>query len=242
MKIGYYMSDADGINVYTDGACSKNGYIGAVAGIGIYFGINDSRNVSEKIRGKQTNNVAELTAIIRVAEILKSEVKHNLKINIFTDSQYSIRACTTYGEALEKKNWKKKKSIPNIELVRQAYYLFKNTSVNFQYVKAHTNSSDIHSIGNHYADLLATNAISGETFNFQKSQTKLKKTYQNVQSNAQSNAQSNVLFLKVPYKEKEDAKKFGMRWNPTKKKWYIHTNADMSIINAICDRWEIIDS
>ena len=36
--------------VYTDGACSNNGKNNALAGIGIFFGINDIRNVSKKIK------------------------------------------------------------------------------------------------------------------------------------------------------------------------------------------------
>ena len=50
--------------VYTDGACTNNGKETAKAGIGIYFQDNDSRNVSRRITGKQTNNRAELLAII----------------------------------------------------------------------------------------------------------------------------------------------------------------------------------
>ena len=37
------------INVYTDGACSSNGSVCAKSGIGIFFGINDKRNISKNI-------------------------------------------------------------------------------------------------------------------------------------------------------------------------------------------------
>ena len=37
--------------VYTDGACSKNGKEGASAGIGVYFGEGDPRNISRRIEG-----------------------------------------------------------------------------------------------------------------------------------------------------------------------------------------------
>lgn len=30
-----------------------------------------------------------------------------------------------------------------------------------------------------------------------------------------------ITFLKVPYSEKDDAKKLGARWNPEKKSWYV---------------------
>ena len=47
------------IPIYTDGACSKNGYVEAKAGIGVFFGDNDERNVSALVDSgyKQTNNV-----------------------------------------------------------------------------------------------------------------------------------------------------------------------------------------
>ena len=60
--------------VYTDGACSNNGYARAVAGIGIYFGENDPRNLSMRIDGKQTNNTAELGAFLHLYKIIESDL------------------------------------------------------------------------------------------------------------------------------------------------------------------------
>ena len=77
--------------VYTDGACSKNGYKNAKAGYGIYFGEKDPRNVSKKIVGKQTNNVAELTAVIEAYYIIKEEASNGKKICIVTDSDYVLK-------------------------------------------------------------------------------------------------------------------------------------------------------
>ena len=65
------------IYVYTDGSCINNGKANAKAGIGIYFGENDSRNVSRKFKGKQSNNTAELTALIDVSKILKKDINNN---------------------------------------------------------------------------------------------------------------------------------------------------------------------
>jgi ribonuclease HI len=46
--------------VYTDGACSGNGGSNARGGIGVFFGDNDPRNVSERFdRGIATNQRAE---------------------------------------------------------------------------------------------------------------------------------------------------------------------------------------
>ncbi len=82
-----------------------------------------------------------------------------LNITICSDSQYAIRCCTTYGQKCENINWKKKGGIPNLELVKKAYELFKNlNNVSFKHIKAHTGLDDIHSIGNENADKLAYKA------------------------------------------------------------------------------------
>jgi ribonuclease HI len=144
----------DVINVYTDGSCINNGFENARAGIGVFFKDNDSRNVSTKVNGKQTNNTAELKAIKMVYKILKNDIKNNKNINIFTDSKYAIKCCTDYGEKNYNNKWKDE--IPNLNLVKEIYELYKNCSnVKFIHVKAHTKNSDIHSYGNSQADYLA---------------------------------------------------------------------------------------
>jgi ribonuclease HI len=180
--------------VYTDGACSKNGSINAAAGIGIFFGINDPRNISRRIVGKQTNNIAELTAIIETFSIL-SDGKN---IGIVTDSEYAIRCCTSYGEKCSKKAWKD--DIPNKELVRAAYELYENKpKISLIHIKAHTDNTDIHSIGNAHADRLANQAI-GVDIRLHPSR----------------------IFLKVPFVQKDEVKKLGGLWDASKKKWYIY--------------------
>ena len=77
----------------------------ARAGIGVYFGKGDIRNVSRRIEGKQTNNRAELLAIIKALEILEKEAEKGTRINIYTDSKYSILCCTTYGRRMEGQGW-----------------------------------------------------------------------------------------------------------------------------------------
>jgi ribonuclease HI len=144
--------------VYTDGACSNNGYASSVAGIGIYFGENDPRNLSMQIDGKQTNNTAELGAFLHLYKIIESDLSVGKKIVIMSDSQYAIHCATIYGKNQELNQWKI--NIPNKELVKVVYELYKNKSnVQFRYIKAHTDKKDIHSIGNQAADTLANKAI-----------------------------------------------------------------------------------
>jgi ribonuclease HI len=206
------------INVYTDGACSNNGQRGAKAGLGVYFGENDPRNCSERIEGKQTNNTAELKAIIKAAEILYREILAGFTVNIYSDSSYAIRCCTTYGEKMEKRDWIKKKPIPNQELVKQAYYTFKDKkNVHFNYIAAHTGKEDEHSLGNEGADKLANLAIG--------------------QTECQYANRAKKIYIKLPYEEKEKGKKLGTKWDPKKKKWYIMSNMDETKKETILNLW-----
>jgi ribonuclease HI len=142
--------------VYTDGACSNNGKKNASAGIGIFFGIGDIRNLSKKIEGKQTNNAAELSAIIETYYIIENDI--NKIITIVTDSEYAIKCVSTYGEKCYIKNWNI--DIPNKELVKTIYELYKDKpNIKFMHIRAHTNNKDVHSIGNSHADNLANIAI-----------------------------------------------------------------------------------
>ena len=145
--------------VYTDGSCYNNGNIKSLAGIGIYFDQNNTKNVSKVIErsNKQTNNTAELMAIIEAYEIIKNDL-NSKKICIFTDSEYSIKCATSYGAKCESNNWIK--NIPNKELVKQIYNIYNsNNNLMLKHIKAHTNLQDNHSIGNANADKLAYDAI-----------------------------------------------------------------------------------
>jgi len=190
------------INVYTDGACSNNGKPDARAGFGIWFGPEDNRNTSESFNGSQTNNRAELLAIIKALTILREEVEEGRPIMIYSDSSYSIRCCTSYGEKMSKKGWVQKgKDIPNRKIVEVAYnFVKKYKNIQFTHIKAHTGLEDEHSIGNEHADRLANIAIGVESCPYQRIKNKI--------------------YLNVPYDEKDEAKKMGAKWDKSKKRWY----------------------
>jgi ribonuclease HI len=144
--------------VYTDGACSNNGNNQALAGMGVYFGENDERNVSKQLFSKPTNNVAELSAMICACNIIESDLKLGKYITIVSDSNYSILCATTYGRKNALQNWEK--DIPNKDLVKQLFnFTSQYCNLQFLYIQAHTNKQDVHSIGNYHADLLATSSI-----------------------------------------------------------------------------------
>ena len=142
--------------VYTDGACSNNGKEGACAGIGVYFGEGDARNISRRVEGKQTNNVAELMAILAAYDVIKDDI-----VGLVSDSEYAIHCCGSYGERMNKEGWRT--AIPNKDLVRKVWECFHGTNVKFIHVRAHTGLSDEHSLGNENADRLANMAIGLES-------------------------------------------------------------------------------
>jgi len=190
--------------VYTDGACSNNGKDNASSGIGIFFGINDNRNVSKKIEGKQTNNIAELTAIIEVYYIIENDIINGKKIAIVSDSEYAIKCVSSYGEKCHKKSWNV--DIPNKELVKIAYEMYKDKlNIQFIHIKAHTNNTDIHSFGNDNADKLANIAIGLDDCPYNSSD-------------------KTKIYLIVPFIKKDELKKLGGIWDIYNKKWFIYDN------------------
>lgn len=93
----------DPLRVWTDGSCINNGTSKASCGIGIFYSPLSERNVSTRLpQGKQTNNRAELCAILYV--LCTSPGSRD--ITILTDSNYSIKCVTEYRRKWEVNGWK----------------------------------------------------------------------------------------------------------------------------------------
>jgi ribonuclease HI len=90
------------VEIYTDGACSGNP---GPAGIGIVLRYGDREKEHAEGIGIATNNIAELTAVLRALRMLK---RTDLPVVIHTDSSYAIGVLTA--------GWKAKK---NRELVEE---------------------------------------------------------------------------------------------------------------------------
>jgi ribonuclease HI len=227
------------IIVYTDGSCINVGKKNAIAGIGVYFGENDKRNTSKRVIGKQTNNIAELSAILEVSKILMKEFKKGISIEICTDSVYSIRCCTTYGKKQDKVGWTK--DIPNKELVKKVYNIYKKyPNVTFRHVKAHTGKTDIDSIGNDNADRLAKEATTLNIIDKDKNKDKDKDKDKD-KNKDKDNKLKNKIYLDIPYAYREKIKTLGGKWDKKEKKWYIENNSkifnkkDIKIITLFFD-------
>ncbi|KAI1325593.1 ribonuclease H [Xylariaceae sp. FL0255] len=155
-KKEYPDDDPDVEAVYTDGACSNNGRNNPVAGIGVYWGEGDERNVSERLEGDiQTNNRAELTAILRAIE----GVEKSQAIRIYTDSKLSIDSITIWYKKWQEhgETWKTStgQDVVNQDVMKiiRAKMVEREelgTKTLFQYVKGHADDP-----GNIAADKLA---------------------------------------------------------------------------------------
>ncbi|KAF1961525.1 ribonuclease H-like protein [Byssothecium circinans] len=145
------------LKIWTDGAAKGNGRVGALAGIGVWFGRDDdSRNVSEPLLGdgKQTNQRAELTAISRAVDI--APIDRNALI--YTDSYYSIKCLTEWFQKWEKNEWKNSagKAVENKDIIEPIIARIRERELagaytKFQWIKGHGVDA-----GNIQADRLAS--------------------------------------------------------------------------------------
>ena len=129
------------INIYTDGACSGNP---GPAGIGIVLRYKEHcKRVSEYI-GEGTNNVAELTAILRSLQMVKNP---KFPVVIYTDSNYCL--------GILAKGWKAKQNVILVDDIRELMGKFE--SLEIIKVSGHTGMKD-----NELADSLARMAITNK--------------------------------------------------------------------------------
>lgn len=130
---------ANAIHVWTDGACSGNP---GRAGLGVVI-IGDGpgqREISEYL-GDATNNIAELTAILRGLQAVSDRAR---PVIVYSDSAYSI--------GLLSQNWKAKKNVELVEELRALCRTFPD--LRFVKVAGHAGIAL-----NERVDYLATSAI-----------------------------------------------------------------------------------
>ena len=150
--------EGDWVMVFTDGACPNNGKGGARAGIGVWWNYGHRHNVSERVKGeKQTNNVGEIQAIVRAIR-LACEMKNVRKLQINTDSEFTINSVTKWMSGWKKKGWRKAdgKGVANkedfmiLDEVLQKAKDIEKVEIKWQHVRGHAGVE-----GNEEADKLA---------------------------------------------------------------------------------------
>ena len=123
--------------VYADGACSGNP---GPAGSGVVILREGKRIERYEYLGEATNNIAELTAILRALDELAADER----ATIYTDSEYAI--------GVVMKNWKAKANAELVAEVKSA--LSGHPRVDFVHVRGHAGIEL-----NELADKLARRAI-----------------------------------------------------------------------------------
>jgi len=152
------------LDIYCDGACKGNPGIG---GWGSYIKVNnywyDKKEPDileyELYGGEKqtTNNIMEMTALIKSAEWIVLNHYNKAKINFYIDSAYIIRC---YEEKWYikwiKNNWinSKKEPVKNKELWEKIIIIFEQPNFHFIKVKGHSGEE-----GNEKADMLANEGI-----------------------------------------------------------------------------------
>ncbi|MFT3921450.1 MAG: ribonuclease H [Myxococcales bacterium] len=127
---------------YTDGACSGNP---GPAGLGVVLLEGNSRRELSEYLGTATNNVAELTAILRALEVIEA-VEDSVLVH--TDSQYAI--------GVLQKGWKPKVNQELIAAIKTRMKVFK--ALRLVYVPGHAGVPL-----NERADQLARMAVSSRS-------------------------------------------------------------------------------
>ena len=143
------MTDAERIEIYTDGACRGNpgpGGWAATLSLGEHF-----RELSGA-EAATTNNRMELTAVIEALSALKRESR----VRVFTDSEYVRRGITEWLKAWKARDWRTadKKPVKNRDLWERLDTLAARHDIEWHWVKGHSGVP-----GNERVDRLANAAL-----------------------------------------------------------------------------------
>jgi ribonuclease HI len=220
------------INVFTDGSCINNGMANARGGVGIFFGVDHPRNISRGLGADETNNTAEVRAILAAVEELKAELTRGEEVVIHTDSTYAIKVCgnsENFAERMAKQDWKGRTGdpIPNAQLVKEAWVACKPwPNLRFVHVYGHQDDGSPETFGNNQADALAVAGAGGRLRRMGLPVPKEPAPRRPARAAAAPRAaaskqEGEVVWLAVGFAQKEQAKALGARWNPDARMWYV---------------------
>lgn len=137
-------ADEQAIIIYTDGACSGNP---GPAGIGVFLQRPEEIVEISEFIGSGTNNIAELTAILRGLQTLQDAEKEQV-IHLYTDSGWSLGVLV--------QGWKAKTNLELIAEIKELLVQFPR--IELLKIRGHAGEE-----GNEEADRLATMAVRRET-------------------------------------------------------------------------------
>jgi ribonuclease HI len=156
------------VEIYTDGACSKNGQKNAQAAWACYFPEHQTLSKADRVPEDemQTNQRGELMAIAKAIQIAEQSFDvSDTDLKIYSDSMYSKNCLTTWLPYWVRNNWKTSQGghVQHKDLIEDtANRLSRFKSFNIVYVKAHTGGSDEQSKCNHIVDRMAVKVLEPE--------------------------------------------------------------------------------
>jgi len=165
--------DTNLLHIFTDGACTNNGKRNANAAWGVLL-VSDSGYIvldhfsgTVPIREPQTNQRAELRALLRGMELAEEKLRNPeiTKIQIWSDSEYSIKCASVWGPNWKKNGWKKQGGeIQHLDLIQQLVLGTQRLgrAIEYKWLKGHKGGESQHAFPwmfNHQVDALATSAL-----------------------------------------------------------------------------------
>lgn len=153
------------VEVFTDGACSKNGQNGARASWACWFPEHKDLSKAEHVPTEQlqTNQRGELMAIHEAVKLVESKFPPSeVELKIYTDSMYCKNCLTQWLPNWVKNNWKNSQGndVAHRDLIEDcANRMSRFNSYIVSYVKAHTNGDSYESVNNDIVDKMAVNVL-----------------------------------------------------------------------------------
>jgi len=144
--------------IYCDGACSPNpGKSGTGLALyqqgkvtALYYGLYNANG---------TNNTAELNGMLMSFKLAQKLLANVAKVQILSDSKYSIDCITKWAKGWQAKGWTRGKGeeVKNVELVKECFSLYQTlkSQLIISHVKGHAGHE-----GNELADRMAVLARS----------------------------------------------------------------------------------
>lgn len=143
------MTSNNGVEIYTDGACSENPGPG---GWGVLMIWRDDEKELFGGEPATTNNRMELMAAIQALESLNRQIP----VTLYTDSKYVLDGITKWIKGWKRNGWRTaaKKPVKNDDLWRRLDEALAGHEVDWQWVKGHAGNP-----GNERADDLANKGV-----------------------------------------------------------------------------------
>jgi ribonuclease HI len=151
-RCGAHTAHQFDVSIYCDGACDPNpGNAGS--GIVVYRAGKLAQLWFGLYSPLGTNNTAELNALYHALRMAEAEIEAGNKVEVCSDSAYSINCIASWARNWEKKGWKKPGGeIKNLEIIQDCYAIYRRIEdeLKLTHVAAHIGTE-----GNELADRMA---------------------------------------------------------------------------------------